>query len=200
MVSNEEIKRRLELRRKGLDPDKNTFNADAEVYKPPLKSEPKKTIKCPECGTMNLDSSKFCINCGHELKKKEKEVIVDEPEFSPVVCPECGKENAESSKFCIGCGKNLKDDPVEAPKEDATQINPKTEAIPSEDPGLTEAAEETGTIEEPDLSPEEDISVEEAEEENFFEELKQAKELLDMGAITEEEYEKIKNSYLKKFQ
>ncbi len=34
---------------------------------------------------------------------------------------------------------------------------------------------------------------------NLLDEIKKAKDLLDMGAITEEEYEKIKNKYLEEF-
>lgn len=195
MVSNEEIKRRLELRRKGIDPDKKPV--DTEVHRPPVRSKPEKSIRCPQCGTLNPEHSKFCINCGHELKKKEKKVIIKDSEANTITCPECGTKNTATSKFCIGCGKNLNESPQKAAQKPTENVETAPEQIPTEDPGLSKNDE---TVAKSDLSSEEDVHEEIVDKDDLFEEIKKAKELLDIGAITEEEYEKIKNNYLKKFQ
>ena len=56
-------------------------------------------MKCPKCQVDNLESAKFCNECGNKL----------EP-----ACPECGKMNPFGSKFCNDCGHSIlkpKDDP-----------------------------------------------------------------------------------------
>ena len=57
-------------------------------------------MKCPKCQVDNLESAKFCNECGNKL----------EP-----ACPECGKMNPFGSKFCNDCGHSLlkpKDSPT----------------------------------------------------------------------------------------
>lgn len=207
MVSNEEIKRRLELKRKGIEPDKKS---SSDVYKPPIKSRTnvksgkasKKEISCPKCGAMNFESSKFCISCGNKLKKENK-VEIKEIKSKSIICPDCQTENAENSRFCIGCGKYLKETPAEVTEEDIKEITVNNEVEHEKSPeetDLLEVSKETDdkADKEMDLSNEESYA--ELKKTDFFEEIKKAKELLDLGAITEEEYEKIKNSYLKQFE
>jgi len=209
MVSNEEIKRRLELKRKGIEPDKKS---SSDVYKPPIKSrtpvklgtQSKKEISCPKCGAMNFESSKFCISCGNKLKKENK-VEIKEIKSKSIICPDCQTENAESSRFCIGCGKYLKDTPAEVAEKDIKEItvnNQVEHETSPEETDLLEVSEETDdkASEELDLSNDTKDSYTELKKTDFFEEIKKAKELLDLGAITEDEYEKIKNSYLKQFE
>ncbi len=187
MVSNEEIKRRLELKRKGIDPDEES-HLKKEAHGTPLKSKSstKKMVPCPKCGTMNLESSKFCINCGNPLQKDRKVEI----KSKSVVCPECGAGNVESSRFCIGCGRNL----MEAPDE----VMPDE---PEESFKVEEAESDTKELLEDDSNLETDLETsDESKKTDLFEEIKKAKELLDMGAITEDEFEKIKNKYLKQFE
>mgnify|MGYP000852373770 CR=1 FL=1 len=204
MVSNEEIKRRLELKRKGLDLDEELSSIDKNVQSrpDPLPSREKK-IACPECGTRNLQTSKFCITCGTELRKKAKpsnvpvesksEILTDSGEKKEIksntlICPECETKNVDTSRFCIGCGKNLKDTASEVVEE--TSI--KTDSLE-----VSEKIEDNHKRIE--LLEEESADFE-SEEEDLFEEIKKAKELLNIGAITEEEFMKIKNKYLKQFE
>jgi class 3 adenylate cyclase len=49
-------------------------------------------MKCPKCQFENLESARFCNQCGKSLQ---------------VVCDGCGKDNAPGSKFCRECGKRL---------------------------------------------------------------------------------------------
>jgi ribosomal protein L40E len=48
-------------------------------------------INCKKCGTENLDSSKFCDNCGHNLLQKSS-------------CSKCGQTLMPDAKFCAECG------------------------------------------------------------------------------------------------
>eukprot|EP00931_Biecheleriopsis_adriatica_P087630 TRINITY_DN62061_c0_g1_i1.p1 TRINITY_DN62061_c0_g1~~TRINITY_DN62061_c0_g1_i1.p1 ORF type:complete len:636 (-),score=167.71 TRINITY_DN62061_c0_g1_i1:47-1954(-) len=46
--------------------------------------------KCPDCGNVYAEDSKFCRKCGHHRAAK--------------TCPDCGNVYAEDSKFCRKCG------------------------------------------------------------------------------------------------
>ncbi len=52
------------------------------------------TVKCPNCGTENPVSAKFCNNCGTKLGGSIK-------------CPTCGTENPPGAKFCSNDGTKL---------------------------------------------------------------------------------------------
>lgn len=83
LVSNEEIKRRLERKRKGL----SEIQQDEKTGK-------YKT--CPHCKFKNPEKSIFCVKCG---KKLETNVSI--------TCSTCGTINPKTAKFCIKCGNNL---------------------------------------------------------------------------------------------
>jgi hypothetical protein len=83
MVSNDEIKRRLERKRRGLD--------EVQLEKKSIKYK-----TCPSCRFKNPESSIFCVKCGKKLEKN-----VD------IKCNTCGTLNPETAKFCIKCGNNL---------------------------------------------------------------------------------------------
>ena len=67
-------------------------------------------ITCRNCGHMNLDTLRFCNNCGEEIRK-EKETICRQPltpkSASPVCCPECGAKQIRGAAFCDECGARL---------------------------------------------------------------------------------------------
>ncbi|MGF7117907.1 zinc-ribbon domain-containing protein [Methanobacterium oryzae] len=182
MVSKEEISRRLEMKRKGINPDKELQTANKpQIIKKEIKTHQENRIICPKCQTMNLETSKYCINCGNELKKEQE---VKEINSNPIICPECGTENKETAKFCIGCGKNLKELSVEFIEETP------------EDEKLDDIKETPIEIDAEETEYELEISDENTD---LLDKIKKAKELLDIGAISEEEFEKIKNKYLEEF-
>ena len=49
-------------------------------------------MSCASCGFENPEGTKFCIECGIQLKNR---------------CPSCGSENLPSAKFCGECGTPL---------------------------------------------------------------------------------------------
>jgi HSP20 family molecular chaperone IbpA/ribosomal protein L40E len=55
---------------------------------------------CPDCGSENIETAKFCVDCGQNiLNNKETENI----------CYSCGTINPQGIKFCPECGQNLLD-------------------------------------------------------------------------------------------
>lgn len=173
--------------------------------------------KCPSCNHLNPTDAKFCIKCGQSLisneeekkevsseekaetkvetpvnKSEKKDEPLDEagnnetpkviptsvPEHAIIsktgkkkTCPACGAKNLQNSKFCVVCGKKFDEKKVEA---DNASVKIETSEK------VTETAVEK---EESDIDP--------------VEKIKKAKELLDIGAISSEEFEEIKNKYLK---
>jgi len=49
-------------------------------------------MMCPNCGTENATTARFCIQCGQPL---------------PRMCPTCGAENPPVARFCNQCGTPL---------------------------------------------------------------------------------------------
>ena len=225
MVSNEEIKRRLELRRKGINPDKE-FDKEDEVI-------------CSKCHTANLENAKFCIGCGNELNKLPMYTLkINEAKSNMIICHGCGTENKIDSKFCISCGSNLTENSVNTPvANDANSIIcPECKQENNSDSkfciicgaSLKEAPNENANSFDTEISNEKEVlltikdgnahdkevpldtendiesdkemraAAEQAAKVNILDEIKKAKELLDMGAVSEEEYQKIKSKYLDK--
>ena len=54
--------------------------------------------KCPKCGTTTDDIYGFCIKCGYEFPKIEKDGST---------CPLCGFSNPDEADFCVKCGTPL---------------------------------------------------------------------------------------------
>lgn len=248
MVSNEEIKRMLDQKRRGIKPKVEQ-----------VKHRYENKTQCPSCGTDNPSSASFCIGCGADLSKKAGSINS---------CPSCGYENPEKAKFCVKCGEKLGELPITEPTPPVTGKTGKVQEIPSKNykicptchnqnpqdakfcvvcgntfkeykkpETVTSKPIETITPEEevkeerepeslltarkvkeepeldkyegepdqPDISskpPEEDVLPEEplpepkSEDVDPVERIKKAKELLDIGAITQEDFDKIKNKYL----
>ena len=56
-------------------------------------------MTCHECHTQNPEETRFCSNCGHDLRESN---LPDSRK-----CPECGYENLSESRFCAECGFQL---------------------------------------------------------------------------------------------
>ncbi len=128
---------------------------------------------------------------------------------SKKICPSCNGKNLKNAKFCIVCGKNfdetenedrsshnLSEDtfsgkPVTTKKKYTPEIKVpnnilelKNEEVQSEKSDKKDVTEEVGDTEN------------RTENIDPVEKIKKAKELLDIGAITTEEFENIKKKYL----
>ena len=61
----------------------------SSLKKPPVPA----TVDCKNCGTTNDRTTKFCVQCGHQLK---------------VICPSCYWANDPDTVYCANCDFNLK--------------------------------------------------------------------------------------------
>ena len=52
-------------------------------------------VKCPNCGTLNLNTNNFCGECGTKLPK------------SADYCIDCDITFLNGEKYCTNCGKKL---------------------------------------------------------------------------------------------
>lgn len=84
-------------------------------------------VKCPQCGTENLDGALFCDECGASLAQSSVAEPSAAPEGTPpaapaeasaptpaappavgvVKCPSCQHENPADARFCENCGAAL---------------------------------------------------------------------------------------------
>ncbi len=77
-------------------------------------------VKCPQCGTENLEGALFCDECGASLAQPSEpsDVLEGTPPATPaeapappavgvVKCPSCQHENPADARFCENCGAAL---------------------------------------------------------------------------------------------
>ena len=114
MVSNDDIKKKLENKRTGNSEksksSKRNGNMDGIVVDNRLKGNRLSDItqkriskssssgkKCLKCGTRNQNTAEFCIDCGNGLGENANMKI----------CTHCGAKNPSLAQFCQKCGKNI---------------------------------------------------------------------------------------------
>ncbi len=107
-------------------------------------------IKCPQCGTENLDGALFCDECGASLSEvsaqpseaapaeapAEAPVEAAPPVVGALKCPSCGHENPPDARFCENCGAALTAPasppaPTPAPAEAPPVAPPPPVAVPT---------------------------------------------------------------------
>ncbi len=238
MVSTEEIRKKLEAKRRGevLEPEKSpaqnsvicpecqTTNIEGSKFcvgcGSSLESKPAKdTLICPGCQKPNSEDAKFCLYCGEPLSGEETtDTQAQEQTIDSKSCPSCNQTNKLDAKFCVICGYKFDEKPEneESPSGSTSESVTETPDIPEikvpEDLKSNNAEVEAEPIEEVEDSPDENVTQEsssadmgktdilESDDEDMdpVEKIKKAKDLLDIGAITQEEYEEIKNKYLER--
>jgi len=62
-------------------------------------------VRCPKCGKMNQDSSRFCNQCGTTLPQTR------------IRCPECGVMNPIGNIFCSRCNARLLSTEMQLPEQ-----------------------------------------------------------------------------------
>ena len=177
MVSSDEINRRLEARRRGVKYPEPGEKARVGIESPNAR-------ECPSCHTQNPPTAKFCVGCGEKLEKPE---IETEKGFSPVIKgpEESAPEKPIQKKHYV---TNRPDDFSKSRKLEP--IVPTDQKTAPEVETFTPPATETRNCEPETGTPKTKSDVDPVER------IKKAKELLDLGAITQEDFDKIKNKYL----
>ena len=59
-------------------------------------------LKCPECGSDNLDDQISCLNCGADMKPLTNDDRIDFP------CPFCGTMNYDTATECKSCHNEIR--------------------------------------------------------------------------------------------
>lgn len=67
------------------------------------KKNTRKKITCSECRTVNNGENKYCIKCGHKLKK-----IPKSSDIYKKYCTYCGKVVKRGEDYCNECGNEVK--------------------------------------------------------------------------------------------
>jgi ribosomal protein L40E len=159
MVTSEEIKRRLEAKRKGIEPPSGGKESSLEAE------------TCPHCKTMNPPEAKFCVGCGEKLKEERLADVSTEPLKSESletpkittsngtlsskpeeykICPSCKQKNKLEAKFCVICGNKFEEET--GPEELLTPYQPTNEKEINSSPDAQEVdalgggSAETGNI------------------------------------------------------
>lgn len=206
MVSSDEINRRLEAKRRGEKypgPERTTIT--------PI-SNSSGSKECTSCGFKNPSTAKFCVSCGEKLPGKD-----EEKGFSPVIKGPETEEVTEPVEKPIKAGISQRPDDfgregIQKIKKQIDASEPTEEEPPvHETPEIEEQAEpeprvtqEESLVKKPDQTAIPVTPVEEATDHDEppksdvdpVERIKKAKELLDIGALTQEEFDIIKKKYL----
>jgi hypothetical protein len=69
---------------------------------------------CKQCNFNNESGSRFCANCGDELKNDISQTSKDTIENTKtLICPSCRENNPLENLFCGNCGASLVPQPTE---------------------------------------------------------------------------------------
>jgi len=159
MVSNEEIKRMLENRRRGI---KTEEKKESPIPVPPTtgrKPMSPTNQTCESCGAQNPRDAKFCIKCGQTMQAPEK-VEEKKIEAAPVddlprsgmdgidykTCPNCSHQNKPQAKFCVVCGHKLEDAPDSEPVTGSLLDRVPTETREDDQPAEEEVVAEDAPV------------------------------------------------------
>ncbi len=77
--------------------EESTPSSDMKENKNNTQMIEGQALTCKKCGESVTPESKFCMECGEPLAKKQ--------EGTSIVCPHCGGLNPQASKYCMHCGK-----------------------------------------------------------------------------------------------
>jgi RNA polymerase subunit RPABC4/transcription elongation factor Spt4 len=132
MVTSEEIKRRLEAKRKGISPSlgrkgpKKSETTTEEIKRrldyrrrgvePPSDKESLQGETCPHCKTINPPEAKFCVGCGETLKEERsmsvpsKTIETDSFEAETTPSKDPLSTNQAEYKICPACKQKNKEE------------------------------------------------------------------------------------------
>jgi ribosomal protein L40E len=162
---------------------------------------------CPACNGKNLKNAKFCVVCGEKFIDKTDQTIVEtvgEEVLVEKIEPSSPDETLREEPSSMDEGNVTSDTESEISEKDQTPEIKVPESIvelKKENMEEDQLEDVTGMGEVEDKSESKNLQIEPDEPETQgnvdpVEKIKKAKELMDMGAITSEEFEDIKKKYL----
>ena len=120
------------------------------------------------------------------------------------ICPSCETENPPNAKYCVGCGEKLENMSYK-PIQESLKTQDSINVEKSKDLRINTRPDDFGSTGKPKINlinkkPEAKIvkDADEGYDADPVERIKKSKELLDIGAITQEEFDIIKKKYLDK--
>jgi ribosomal protein L40E len=185
-----------------IDANTETLTEETEDFK-----------MCPSCNQKNKPNAKFCIICGHKFEDStdgdDTAETVSEEEDSFPSAQEVLESSPEELNSETGTDESIEttsdepveivtDESIETISDDLSAEETKNASIPEiKVPEDLKAEKNEETIVEEEPEAQETKMAESAEDDvDPVEKIKKAKELLDIGAITQEEFDNIKNKYL----
>ncbi len=65
-------------------------------------------MKCPNCGTVLPEGTKFCTECGKQIPTEPTQTInQDAAQQQGSYCPNCGNAILANTNFCVVCGAQI---------------------------------------------------------------------------------------------
>jgi hypothetical protein len=138
------------------------------------------------------------------IKPKTSIEIGSNVEKGGQVCSSCDTENPSTAKYCVGCGEKLENTSYK-PIQESLKTQDSINVEKSKDLRINSRPDDFGSIGKPKtnlINKKPEAKMVKAADEGYdadpVERIKKSKELLDIGAITQEEFDIIKKKYLDK--
>ena len=183
--------------------NQKTIDTKSSTIKPKIQSTENLIVDDVEFPESKNESESINKTQETGSKPNEKPIIPSNvPENDQIlkkdtkkVCPACNGKNLENAKFCVVCGKNFEKENTtsDLPKEEDLKVQATTPEIKVPN-GILNIDKKYDNQEESNHKSESVSN--KATYIDPVEKIKKSKELLDMGAITSEEFENIKRKYL----
>lgn len=183
-IEDKEIKPKIE--KTGIETLERPVKKEVPSSIPENNILPKTSLKktCYYCNGKNLKNAKFCVVCGKKFdaNKTEPQVKINKPSTeNPIITEEIGDFPEKLDKTPV--------------KTSSPEIPAQENVIPLKNIKTEEVNKLKDTV---NISKvDEDKKYEKTNTIDPVERIKKAKELLDIDAITSEEYENIKQKYIK---
>lgn len=131
-----------------------------------------------------------------KLEARRKGEIIEDTE--KIVCTSCHTNNPPAAKYCVGCGRQLEpktrikvEDKISAENLQYSRTDNANEVK------ITRRPDDFGRVGKPSIvTKNSESKLDKYSNVDPVERIKKAKELLDIGAITQEEFNSIKKKYL----